>query len=163
VSVRVRLALAFLAVSLLIPLVGVLAVREQYAASQRAATAEARHVAEPIAHTIANTAELTGGDRGQLYHDQERLQEYLDDLQRDLHRHMEIIDPQQRVLAAATPGKEKTRTRPRLGRTPTPRSPRPSATASPAPSSNATRNTRKAPCRWSSRCAANRAASWARW
>src|SRR6266540_5259234 len=106
VSVRVRLALAFLAVSLLIPLVGVLAVREQYAASQRAATAEARHVAEPIAHTIANTAELTGGGQRQLYQDQQRLQQYLDDLQRDLHRHMEVIDPQQRILAAATPGNE---------------------------------------------------------
>ena len=72
-SVRGRLTLAFLAVSLLIPLVGLLAVREQYAASQRAATVEARHVAEPIAHTIANTAELTEGDQRQLYHDQQRL------------------------------------------------------------------------------------------
>src|SRR6266511_1488619 len=105
-SVRVRLTLAFLAVSLLIPLVGLLAVREQYVASQRAAQIEARHVAEPIAHTIANTGELTEGDRRQLYHDQQRLQQYVDDLQRDLHRHMEIIDPHQRILAAATPGKD---------------------------------------------------------
>ena len=105
-SVRGRLTLAFLAVSLLIPLVGLLAVREQYVASQRAAQIEARHVAEPIAHTIANTGELTGGDRRQLYHDQQRLQQYVDDLQRDLHRHMEVIDLHQRVLAAATPGKE---------------------------------------------------------
>jgi diguanylate cyclase (GGDEF)-like protein len=107
VSVRIRLALAFLAISLLIPLVAAMAVREQYAASQRAARAEARHVAEPIAHTIANTAELTGSDQRQLYRDQERLQEYLDDLERDLHRHMEVIGPQQRILAAGTPGKEK--------------------------------------------------------
>ena len=106
-SVRVRLTLAFVAVSLLIPLVGLLAVREQYVASQRAAQIEARHVAEPIAHTIANTGELTGGDHGQLYRDHERLQVYLDDLQRDLQRHMEVIDSQQRVLAAVTPGKEK--------------------------------------------------------
>jgi diguanylate cyclase (GGDEF)-like protein len=106
VSVRVRLTVAFLTVSLLIPLVGLLAVREQYAASQRAAQIEARHVAEPIAHTIANTGELTKGDREQLYHDQQRLQRYVDDLQRDLKRHMEVIDLHQRVLAAATPGKE---------------------------------------------------------
>ncbi len=105
-SVRGRLTLAFLAVSLLIPLVGLLAVREQYVASQRAAQIEARHVAEPIAHTIANTAELTGGDQRQLYHDQQRLQEYVDDLQRDLHRHMEVVDLHQRILAAATPGKD---------------------------------------------------------
>src|SRR6266496_1721155 len=79
--VRTRLTIAFLA-----PLVGLVAVQEQYAASLRAAQIEARHVAEPVAHTIANTAELTTGDQGQLYHDPERLQDYLDDLQRDLHR-----------------------------------------------------------------------------
>ncbi len=106
-SVRVRLTLAFLAVSLLIPLVGLLAVREQYAASQRAATVEARHVAEPIADTIANTAELSQGSQRQLYQDQWRLQRYLDDLQRDLKRHMEVIDPHQHVLAAAPLSKAK--------------------------------------------------------
>src|SRR6266508_2711695 len=95
--VRTRLTIAFLAVSLLVSLVGLVAVREQDAASLRAAQIEARHVAEPVAHTIANTAELTTGDQGQLYHDPERLQDYLDDLQRDLH---------QRVLAAATPNKD---------------------------------------------------------
>jgi methyl coenzyme M reductase alpha subunit len=58
----------------------VLAVREQYGASERAARVEARHVAEPIAHTIANTAGLTGGDQRQLYHDQQRLQQYVNDL-----------------------------------------------------------------------------------
>ncbi len=106
-SVRVRLTVAFLAVSLLIPLVGVLAVREQYAASQRAATVEARHVAEPIARTIANTTELSQGGQRQLYQDQRRLQQYLDKLQRDLKRHMEVIDPHQHVLAAVPPGKDK--------------------------------------------------------
>ncbi|HEV8651824.1 MAG TPA: hypothetical protein VG276_21105, partial [Actinomycetes bacterium] len=90
---RARLTLAFLAVSLLVPLVGVLAVRQQYAASQRAASAEAHHVAEPIADTIANTAELSQGAQRRLYQDQQRLQQYLDDLQRDLKRHMEVIDP----------------------------------------------------------------------
>ena len=105
-SVRVRLTLAFLAVSLLIPLVGLLAVREQYAASQRAATVEARHVAEPIADTIANTAELSQGSQRQLYQDQWRLQRYLDELQRDLKRHMEVIDAHQHVLAAAPPRKD---------------------------------------------------------
>src|SRR6266498_4647622 len=88
--VRTRLTIAFLAVSLLVPLVGLVAVQEQYAASLRAAQIEARHVAEPVAHTIANTAELTTGAIGQLYHDPERLQDYLDDLQRDLHRHIEV-------------------------------------------------------------------------
>jgi len=104
--VRTRLTIAFLAVSLLVPLVGLVAVQEQYAASLRAAQIEARHVAEPVAHTIANTAELTTGDQGQLYHDPERLQDYLDDLQRDLHRHIEVVDLHQRVLAAATPNKD---------------------------------------------------------
>ncbi|HEV8649744.1 MAG TPA: hypothetical protein VG276_10150 [Actinomycetes bacterium] len=110
-SVRTRLAVAFLAISLLIPLVGLVAVRQQYTVSKRAAQLEARHVAEPIAHTIANSAALTNGaaltkgDQRHLYQDEKRLRQYLDDLQRELRRHVEVIDSQQRVLAAASPGK----------------------------------------------------------
>ncbi len=101
-SVRTRLTVAFLAVSLLVPGVGLLAAHEQYEASGRAARIEARHVAEPIAHTIANTAELGEGGR-RLYQAPERLQAYVAGLQRDLRRHMEVIDTHQRILAAAGP------------------------------------------------------------
>jgi diguanylate cyclase (GGDEF)-like protein len=98
-SVRVRLTMAFLLVSLLAPMVGLLAVREQYAASRRAARAEARHVAEPVAHTIANTAKLTGGDQPQLYQQPVRLQEYVSDIHRDLRRDMVVVDAHGRILA----------------------------------------------------------------
>jgi diguanylate cyclase (GGDEF)-like protein len=98
-SVRVRLTMAFLLVSLLVPMVGMLAVREQYAASRRAARIEARHVAEPLAHTIANTAKLTGGDQPPLYLQPVRLQEYVSNIHRDLGRDMVVVDAHGRILA----------------------------------------------------------------
>ncbi len=98
-SVRVRLTMAFLLVSLLVPVVGLLAVREQDAASRRAARIEARHVAEPVAHTIADTAKLAGGDQGQLYQQPVRLQEYVSDIHRDLRRDMVVVDAQGSILA----------------------------------------------------------------
>src|SRR5206468_726429 len=101
-SVRVRLTMAFLLVSLLAPMVGLLAVREQYAASRRAARIEARHVAEPVAHTIASTAKLTGDDQPPLYQQPVRLQEYVSDIHRDLRRDMAVVDAQGHILADVT-------------------------------------------------------------
>ncbi len=101
-SVRVRLTMAFLLVSLLVPMVGLVAVREQYAASRRAARIEARHVAEPVAHTIASTAKLTGDDQPPLYQQPVRLQEYVSDIHRDLRRDMAVVDAHGHILADVT-------------------------------------------------------------
>jgi diguanylate cyclase (GGDEF)-like protein len=98
-SVRVRLTMAFLLVSLLAPMVGLLAVRGQDAASRRAARIEGRHVAEPLAHTIANTAKLTGGDQPPLYQQPVRLEEYVRDIHRDLRRDIVVVDAHGRILA----------------------------------------------------------------
>jgi HAMP domain-containing protein len=108
VSVRARLTVAFLATALLVPAVGLLAVRQQYQTSQRAAQVEARHVAEPIAHTIANTAELSQHGQAQLYQQPRLLQEYISDLHRDLRRDIVVVDPSKRILADAIPANQGT-------------------------------------------------------
>lgn len=100
-SVRARLTVAFLATALLVPAMGVLAIRQQYRASERAAQTEARHVAEPVAHSIANTAELSQPGQPQLYQNPKLLQEYISDIQRDLRRDMVVVDLAKRILADA--------------------------------------------------------------
>jgi diguanylate cyclase (GGDEF)-like protein len=101
VTVRARLTVAFLATALLVPAVGVLAMRQQYRASERAARIEARHVAEPVAHTIANTAELSEHGQPQLYQQPKLLQEYISDIHRDLRRDIVVVDPAKRILGDA--------------------------------------------------------------
>ncbi len=101
------LPVAFLAVALLIPLLGLVAVREQYAASLRAAQIEAQHVAEPIAHTIAESSELDPRDNHpNLYQDPDRLQDYLSDIDRDLRRDMVVIGLDRRILADSIPANQ---------------------------------------------------------
>jgi diguanylate cyclase (GGDEF)-like protein len=98
------LPVAFVAVALLIPLLGLVAVREQYAASRRAAQIEAQHVAEPIAHTVAQSADASDASQPELYRQPARLQRYLSDIHRDLRRDMEVLDRGRRILADAIPG-----------------------------------------------------------
>ncbi len=101
------LPVALLAVALLIPLLGLVAVREQYAASRRAAQIEAQHVAEPIAHTIAQSSELDpGDDLPNLYQQPDRLQRYLSDVDRELHRDMVVVGLDRRILADAIPANQ---------------------------------------------------------
>jgi diguanylate cyclase (GGDEF)-like protein len=100
------LPVAFLAVALLIPLLGLVAVREQYAASRHAAQIEAQHVAEPIAHTVAQSNELTHHDRPDLYLQPDRLQDYLSDIDRDVRRDMVVVGLDRRILADAIPANQ---------------------------------------------------------
>ena len=101
------LPVAFLAVALLIPLLGLVAVREQYTASRRAAQIEAQHVAEPIAHTIAQSSDLDPHDNHtDLYQQPDRLQDFLSDVHRDLRRDMAVIGLDRRILADAIPANQ---------------------------------------------------------
>jgi diguanylate cyclase (GGDEF)-like protein len=97
--VGTRLTLAFLAVSLLIPIVGWIAIREQYASSARAARIEARHVAEQIA---AYTTQADSG-RVPLYQDPAALQRYVGGVHVDQQRDVEVVDTDRRILADALP------------------------------------------------------------
>jgi diguanylate cyclase (GGDEF)-like protein len=98
------LPVAFLAVALLIPVLGLVGVREQDAVSRHAAQIEAQHVAEPIAHTIAQSSELDPHDRHpNLYLQPDRLQDYLSDIDRELRRDMVVIGLDRRILADAIP------------------------------------------------------------
>lgn len=97
--VGTRLTAAFLAVALLIPLVGWVAIREQYTASDRAARIEAQHVAEQIAHFITHT----DADRRPLYRDLPALQSYVSDVHADQNRNIEVIGPELRILADGIP------------------------------------------------------------
>jgi len=96
--VGTRLTAGFLAVALLIALVGWVAIREQYNASARAARIEAQHVAEQIAHFVSHA----DPNRNQLYRDPEALQRYVSDIHRDQNRDIEIIGPNRTILADAT-------------------------------------------------------------
>jgi diguanylate cyclase (GGDEF)-like protein len=103
--VRARtLPAAFLTVSLLIVLVGLLAVREQYTASRYAAQIEARHLAESIAHTVAQIADVGDGREPELYQQPDRLQRYLADVHQNQHRDTEVIGLDGRILADVIPG-----------------------------------------------------------
>jgi diguanylate cyclase (GGDEF)-like protein len=93
-----------LAVSLLIALIGLLAVRAHYTAARRAAQIEAQHLAESIAHTIAQSADVDDGNRPELYQQPDRLQRYLSDIHRDLRRDIEVIGHDRRILADVVPG-----------------------------------------------------------
>lgn len=95
-----RLILAFLAVSLLLPLVALVAVREQHAASVRAAQAEAQRVALHVAHNVVRPL---GPGQPRMYQRPEELQRYVTDIHRDLGRDIEVVDGDRRVLADAIP------------------------------------------------------------
>jgi diguanylate cyclase (GGDEF)-like protein len=97
------LPVAFVAISLLVPLVGLVAVREQYGASLRAAQIEAQHVAEPIAHTVGQSRVFDTDDPFDLYEQPARLQGYISDIHRELGRDMEVIRRDRRILADALP------------------------------------------------------------
>ncbi|WP_203708857.1 GGDEF domain-containing protein, partial [Asanoa iriomotensis] len=97
--VGTRLTLAFLAVALLIPVVGVIAIRELHATSMRAAQIEAQHVAEQIAFTMAQREEpirITP-----LYEQPDALQLYVDSLRRELGRDIEVVGLDRVIIADA--------------------------------------------------------------
>src|SRR5919197_448334 len=95
------LPVAFVAISLLVPLVGLVAVREQYGASLRAAQIEAQHVAEPIAHTVAQSSGFDTDDPHDLYEQPDRLQGYISDIQHELGRDMEVIGSDRGTIVGA--------------------------------------------------------------
>ncbi|MEV0269739.1 GGDEF domain-containing protein [Hamadaea sp. NPDC050747] len=97
--VGVRLMSAFLAVSLLIPLVGWVAIQEQYASAARAAQAEAGHVAAQIAQFVTHT----DPGRAPLYQDPVGLQAYVTTQHTDQGRDIEVVDQDLRILADAIP------------------------------------------------------------
>ncbi len=97
------LPVAFLAVSLLIALVGLLAVHEEYAGSRRAAQIEAQHLAESIAHAVAQSANVADGHQPELYRQPARLQRYLTDVHHDLDRDLEVVGLDRRILADTIP------------------------------------------------------------
>ncbi|MFD0596857.1 hypothetical protein ACFQZ4_35195 [Catellatospora coxensis] len=98
-----RLTVAFLAVALLLPLVGLVAIREQHAASLRAAQIEAENVAEQVAHTVTKP---TAPGRALLYQQPSQLQEYVSGVNRDGNRDLEIVALNRRVLADAIPANQ---------------------------------------------------------
>src|ERR671931_380239 len=95
------LPVAFVAISLLVPLVGLVAVREQYGASLRAAQIEAQHVAEPIAHTVAQSSGFDTDDPHDLYEQPDRLQGYISDIQHELGRDMEVMRTDRGTIVGA--------------------------------------------------------------
>ncbi|MFC7244320.1 diguanylate cyclase [Catellatospora aurea] len=95
-----RLTVAFLAVALLLPLVGLVAIREQHTASRRAAQIEAENVAEQVAHMITQPS---GPGRVLLYQQPSQLQHYVSGVNRDGNRDLEIVGLNRRVLADAIP------------------------------------------------------------
>ncbi|GHJ43924.1 hypothetical protein Cs7R123_12660 [Catellatospora sp. TT07R-123] len=98
-----RLIFAFLAVSLLLPLVGLVAVREQHSAGARAAQAEGERVARHIAHNIVRPL---GPGQPRMYQRLDELQQYIGDLHQDLGRDVEVVDRDLRILADAVPGRQ---------------------------------------------------------
>ncbi|WP_155372597.1 GGDEF domain-containing protein [Catellatospora vulcania] len=98
-----RLTVAFLAVALLLPLVGLVAIREQHAASLRAAQIEAENVAEQVAHMVTQPV---GTGRALLYQQPARLQQYVSGVNRDGNRDLEIVGLDRRVLADAVPANQ---------------------------------------------------------
>ncbi|MEU8078980.1 diguanylate cyclase [Catellatospora citrea] len=95
-----RLTVAFLAVALLLPLVGLVAIREQHASSLRAAQIEAQNVAEQVAHLVTQPA---GPGQPLLYQQPAGLQQYVSRVNRDGNRDLEIVGLNRRVLADAIP------------------------------------------------------------
>ncbi|MEU7826653.1 diguanylate cyclase [Catellatospora sp. NPDC049133] len=97
-----RLAVAFLLVGSLLPLIGLIAEREQRIAAARDAQAEAQQLAGVIAANIGDGAQ----GRSQL--DPAAVQPYLDNLKRQTGGEVEIVDLRRGSLAdtmpAGTPG-----------------------------------------------------------
>src|SRR5262249_49907013 len=98
--VGTRLTVAFLAVSLLTPLVGLVAISADVSVSRRAARIEAEHLAETVAETITR---VDADGTVALYRQGQRLQQYIADLHRTLRRDIEVLDDKLRILADAIP------------------------------------------------------------
>lgn len=92
-----RLTLLIVVLSALLPLLGLLAEREQRAAGVRGARDEARQLAEVVAYEVG-----TDLDAGQPV-DRARLQEHLEELRARVHGDVEIVDLRRTVLAGTMP------------------------------------------------------------
>lgn len=95
-----RLTIAFLAVALLLPLVGFVGVQEQHATSLRAAQIEAQNVADQVAHMATEPA---GAGQPDLYQQPARLQHYISGVKRAGNRDLEVVGLDRRILADAVP------------------------------------------------------------
>lgn len=93
----VRLAVAFLVVSALLPLAGLIAERGQRLAAARQARAEARHLAQVIAHDVS------GDISGPRDPDAEQLRRRLAVLRRQVGGEVEIVDVGRGVIADTMP------------------------------------------------------------
>ncbi|GAA1633635.1 diguanylate cyclase [Catellatospora bangladeshensis] len=92
-----RLTLLIVVLAALLPLLGLLAEREQRAAGVRGARAEAQQLAEVIAHDVGEDA--AGGQET----DPARLRQHLEELRAHVGGDIEIVDLRRNVLAATMP------------------------------------------------------------
>ncbi len=92
-----RLTLLIVVLSALLPVLGLLAEREQRGAGQRGARAEAQQLAEVIAHDVGE--DLAGAQQV----DRARLQQHLEELRAQVGGDVEIVDLRRNVLAATMP------------------------------------------------------------
>jgi hypothetical protein len=99
VSIRFKLMATFASLSLLIGLVGLLAVNQQIASGEAAAFVEARDAASIIADTIADVPD--DGAFQPLYDNPLWLEEYVTELKQRLDRHVVVVDTGERILANA--------------------------------------------------------------
>lgn len=95
--VGARLAIAFVVVAALLPLIGLLAERHQRLAVARDADIQAQRLAGVIAHEVA-----TGVEEGRAL-DHPRLQRQLDELRRHVGGDVEILDLRRDVVAHTMP------------------------------------------------------------
>ncbi|MEV4411501.1 GGDEF domain-containing protein [Catellatospora sp. NPDC049609] len=92
-----RLAIMIIALAALLPLLGLVAEREQRLAGAREAQSEARRLAQLIAYDIGS------GLSGEQPLDRAQLQGYLDDLRRQVQGDVEVVDLRRNVLADTLP------------------------------------------------------------
>ncbi|WP_144120202.1 GGDEF domain-containing protein [Catellatospora sichuanensis] len=97
VRVGPRLAVAFLLVSALLPVIGLIAEREQRLAAARDARVEAQHLARVIADDVAD-----GADTGRPL-DPAKIRPYLDNLRRQIGGDVEIVDLRRDSVADTMP------------------------------------------------------------
>jgi diguanylate cyclase (GGDEF)-like protein len=98
--VATRLTVAFLAVALLLPLVGLVAIREQYVTSLRAAQIEAENVADEVAHAVTQPA---APGQPLLYEEPAELQAYISGVHSADGRDLEVVGLDRHILADAVP------------------------------------------------------------
>ena len=87
-SIKFRLIGGFLCIAFLVAINGLIAVREQYQAAERAAIVEAQHLSETIGLTV------TQNEAG--------LQNFITELHGSQQRDVEVVDLNKRILAAAS-------------------------------------------------------------